>query len=1049
MKDQYKIGILIDNYYGQYQRTVCRGIEKKAQETNTTLFYYDGLLHAETYEYSGQEKYIYNLVKHHNFLDGIIVFHVSMQSTIPADEINRMLKSIKNIPMCCLSAPFENSKCVKIDNEQGIKQAIDHLYNDHDCRRFGFVGGPEGIEDADVRYHTFLNHLKHLGVEFNPAHYFEGQFQRFSGKDAVEKWHEEGNFDLDAILCANDETAFGVIIKLKELGYKIPEDIKVTGYDNVEFCSIISPSLTTVEQPLESQGYKALELLLDDKNESHTLTLDSNLKIRNSCCEVVQSKPITSESVEASNTLVQGIRMKVNNILCQNFEVYYVETFLNKYFNPEVQEFTESELTQNIKGSIAELAQTIQESYVSTEISFKYLELINSELAKTLSIDSCQRISGELNNYLVSVTQKYYSSFREAALLYDWHFFSFSMELNHVRSMNELWDVCEKVIPRLGIKHCCVLQVNNPLDISIQTNWSQPSYLYNYFTLKHGERINANSPQQVTISNFFPAGFIDKNIGSHFIIKPLHFNNEFYGYIVLSVEKQVQTPFFYDHIKFSLLKIFQEQSALKKLLQSKNTIEQENLRINNLLKLTKEGFLSFGKDKKIQNQYSTECMRIFQKDIRGKTFSSLIYPDDKASIDMIDKIFDNMFSDRDSSAFQSLLPERLTINTRQVQLEYVLLDNVEKPEIMIILQDITHKLEIENQKNKKESHEKMLLKILGQPEFYFSTNHSFEPYINSIKEKVITKNNYTLDEIVKINRNIHTFKGMYLQLEITEMSDVLNKLEDILFVVSNTYDQLTDDDDNVKDAMESITNCYHTFINERQKIEISVGKVLKNKQGVFTSKEDFDKLLSYFDDNQGKPISKDEINKIKSLTYKPLGDLLEPYIIHTQTVANEEEKQILPFEIYTDDGILVDIERFMPFIQTLGHIFRNSIIHGIEAPYVREEVGKMPEGVIHCEARLIGDKKVKLIISDDGNGIDNSILIQKAMELNIDMSHVQNPTDLIFHDSFSTKDEVGMYAGRGVGLCAVKEEIEKLDGTIEVESNLGQGTTFILEFPID
>ena len=137
----------------------------------------------------------------------------------------------------------------------------------------------------------------------------------------------------------------------------------------------------------------------------------------------------------------------------------------------------------------------------------------------------------------------------------------------------------------------------------------------------------------------------------------------------------------------------------------------------------------------------------------------------------------------------------------------------------------------------------------------------------------------------------------------------------------------------------------------------------------------------------------------------------------------------------------------------LVHMIRNAIDHGIEPPEERVKKGKPEEGTVWLKAYNEGNQIV-IEIKDDGNGMDPEKLKAKAIEKGvITETEANNMSDkeafmLIFRPGFSTAEKVTSVSGRGVGMDVVKTNIEKLNGIIEVDSVLGQGSTFKLKIPL-
>ncbi|MBD3265162.1 hypothetical protein GF373_00700 [bacterium] len=137
----------------------------------------------------------------------------------------------------------------------------------------------------------------------------------------------------------------------------------------------------------------------------------------------------------------------------------------------------------------------------------------------------------------------------------------------------------------------------------------------------------------------------------------------------------------------------------------------------------------------------------------------------------------------------------------------------------------------------------------------------------------------------------------------------------------------------------------------------------------------------------------------------------------------------------------------------LMHMVRNSVDHGLEEPETRKKNGKTAEGLLHLNASHVGNSIV-ITIKDDGKGIDTEILKKKALEKGIisaeeanTLSHKES-LNLIFRPGFSTAKEVTDISGRGVGMDVVRRSLEALGGTVDIDTELGKGSTFHLKLPL-
>ncbi len=137
----------------------------------------------------------------------------------------------------------------------------------------------------------------------------------------------------------------------------------------------------------------------------------------------------------------------------------------------------------------------------------------------------------------------------------------------------------------------------------------------------------------------------------------------------------------------------------------------------------------------------------------------------------------------------------------------------------------------------------------------------------------------------------------------------------------------------------------------------------------------------------------------------------------------------------------------------LVHLVRNAVDHGIELPDERAAAGKSRKGTVKLSASQEGDH-IMLSIADDGKGMDPDVLREKAVEKGIMDEDVAARLDnrecfnLIFHPGFSTKTEITDVSGRGVGMDVVKTRIAQMNGTVDIDSVMGKGSTIIVKLPL-
>lgn len=184
---------------------------------------------------------------------------------------------------------------------------------------------------------------------------------------------------------------------------------------------------------------------------------------------------------------------------------------------------------------------------------------------------------------------------------------------------------------------------------------------------------------------------------------------------------------------------------------------------------------------------------------------------------------------------------------------------------------------------------------------------------------------------------------------------------------------------------------------------------------------------------------------------QPVGRVFQKYSRLARDVARQLGKDvelvIEGAETEVDKTILEELN------DPLVHLVRNAVDHGIETIEHRRECNKNPKGTVHLSARQTGDHIV-IEIKDDGRGMNAEVLRQKAVDkglISMEEASQLTPKEclmLIFLPGFSTKDQISDISGRGVGMDVVKTNIQRLNGRIDIESELDQGSRITISLPL-
>lgn len=283
-KRRLTIGFFVSELENAYAQTLCRGIMDAAAATDANVIIFPGKSPKVPYDYRYQYNSIYRLANKET-VDALILATGTMVNFLSDDEFKEFYGRYIDIPLVSISIPIEGVASVLIDNTVGLRDALEHLVTEHGYERIAFIGGPESNVEAQERKKVYLDVLNGYGLPFDPSLVAEGDFTKYAGVRAVGEFLDIRGVKFRALAAANDEMALSAMEELQRRGYRIPQDIAIVGFDNVESTHFSSPTLTTVAQPIYEQAYKAVELALGLINgeHPHNVSLPTEMVLRESC----------------------------------------------------------------------------------------------------------------------------------------------------------------------------------------------------------------------------------------------------------------------------------------------------------------------------------------------------------------------------------------------------------------------------------------------------------------------------------------------------------------------------------------------------------------------------------------------------------------------------------------------------------------------------------------------------------------------------------------------------------------------------------------------
>ena len=283
------IGVITEDICGVFYPYVVKGISSVASEKGYQMIICDEQgTYGDQEAIKREEELFRSLVT--NRVDGIIFVSAVSEKMKKGhlEKLKKMARQEKQIPLVSVERDFskEGIDSVYFDSYHNAIMAVQHLI-DCGCRNICHITGPTDMQIAQERIRGYKKCLEDNGIEFRKSRIEYGDYSHQSGYKGMRKLLEREPA-LDGIFCANDQMAIGALRALKEQGKKIPEDVKLIGYDNVFVSTVVEPSLSTIHIRKWHTGVEAARLLFqrierpEENRKPVAMKMEGSLVVRKS-----------------------------------------------------------------------------------------------------------------------------------------------------------------------------------------------------------------------------------------------------------------------------------------------------------------------------------------------------------------------------------------------------------------------------------------------------------------------------------------------------------------------------------------------------------------------------------------------------------------------------------------------------------------------------------------------------------------------------------------------------------------------------------------------
>ena len=359
--------------------------------------------------------------------------------------------------------------------------------------------------------------------------------------------------------------------------------------------------------------------------------------------------------------------------------------------------------------------------------------------------------------------------------------------------------------------------------------------------------------------------------------------------------------------------------------------------------------------------------------------------------------------------------------------------------LMVSVRDVTALREAEAEALSQKRELDIISQVIKIPENkYLDFEESTRKFIADNRESIELSNESSEEVIAQLFRNMHTIKGNCRTYDLKYCSDVAHEVETYYNQLKNDSnaswdkEKLLQDLDSIEKCIAEYHQVYHFILgrgnnSDHDKVMVSASALHSIQRYISRTFNAFPAIKESTDLQSANMLLNISLSS-------PLSEVINEIVNSLPSIAVQLEKAE-PIVMFDDQNIRIRTEAYETINNVFSHILRNSLDHGIEPSHERETAGKPTQGkILIVSERTNENMTVKVV--DDGREINIQALFQKGVQLQHwsanDKVSSQRIADLIFTSGTSTKEEVSIISGRGVGMDAVKRFLESIGGTVSL-----------------
>ena len=310
------IGIILFDITSYYQQQLVHTLSKTASKCGYNLLTFSAFtIYGSDTKNAAGEYNILHLIPYEQ-LDALIVCHDTFNSNEAVEELWKLVTERCQAPIISIRKKINGCYNILVEDTDAIPALVRHFHDVHHFDRIAFMSGPYNHPDAIFRLEKYKEAMAELGLDCPEEYIFEGNFWKDCALDASKHFMSLKKRP-QAIVCANDYMALSLCKELTLQGYSVPQDIAISGFDDVRDARANVPPLTTCYVSVSDMAKKAMETidtLLNGKEAPACTFVPTKIIIRNSCgCESSTMKDLSLSRMYEVELMEQLINQNVHN----------------------------------------------------------------------------------------------------------------------------------------------------------------------------------------------------------------------------------------------------------------------------------------------------------------------------------------------------------------------------------------------------------------------------------------------------------------------------------------------------------------------------------------------------------------------------------------------------------------------------------------------------------------------------------------------------------------------------------------------------------------